>query len=123
MKDRVAHTREQRQNDDLPVGRGKSHGADRRGHQHGAGDEERAGAVAVNEKPHRRLQQRRSGRHDCHDQAELGKGDVEGLLPGDEHRRQAELIEVRQEVAGAEQQIDPGVATEGEQVGHCRMLL
>ena len=79
--------------------------------------------MAVDEKSHRRLQQRGSRRHDRHDQAELGEGDVESLLPGNEQRRQAKLIEMRQEMAGAEHQIDPSVAMKGEPRKHLGMVL
>ena len=122
MEDRVADTRQQRQHNDLPVGAGKAHRRHRQGHQQGAADQERPGAIPVDEKPHRGLHNRRGRRHHRHDQTELGKGDIESLLPGDEQRRQAELVEMRQEVARAEQQIDPGVAAKGEQLWHRRML-
>src|SRR5215470_9673362 len=51
MEDRIADTREQGQNDDLPIGGGKSHCRHRQGHQQGAADEEQAGAIAVDEDP------------------------------------------------------------------------
>ena len=52
-----------------------------------------------------------------------GERYIERLLPGDKQRREAQLIEMRQKVPGAEQHIDPGIAPEGEPVCHPAMLL
>jgi hypothetical protein len=53
----------------------------------------------------------------------IGERHIERLLPGDEQRRQTELIEMRQKVPGAEQRVDPSIATEGEPKRHPPMLL
>ena len=92
-------------------------------HRQGAADQKRPRPVAVDEEPHRRLQHGGRGRHHRHRQAELGKRHVKGLLPGDKHRRQAELIIMRQEMAGAEQRVDPCVAAKCWKFEHSPMLL
>ena len=103
MEHGVADTRDQREREDLPERSREGHQRDRERHDERTADEKRARAAAVDQEPDRRLQHRRGPGHQHHAQTELGETDVELALPHQEQRRQAELIEVRQEVSGADQ--------------------
>jgi hypothetical protein len=123
VNDRIADPRQQRQPDHLPICGCQPHRRDRQGHQQGPADKKPPRAVAVDEKPHRRLHHRRRARHDRHRQPQFGERDIESPLPGDEQRRQTELVEMRQKVPGAEQRVDPSIATESQPIRHPPMLL
>ena len=118
MDDRIAQPRQHRQQRDLPVFGREPHPRDRQRHQRGADDQEAARAVAVDQKADRRLDHGRRPGHQRHRQPELGVGHAKGLLPHDEHRRQAQLVVMRQEMAAADQGIDPAVAAQGRQSQH-----
>ncbi len=118
VDDRVPEPRQHRQERDLPVGGREPHAGDRQGHQACAEDQKAARAVAVDEKPDRRLHDSGGTRHQGHREAELGIGHTKGLLPHDEHRRQAQLVIMRQEMAAADQRVDPRVAAKFWQTQH-----
>ena len=110
MNHRVADARQRRQHQDLPEGCGQSHRGDRQRHQQRATDQEPPRAVAVDEEADWGLQDGRGAGHQCDRQPELGEAHVECVLPDHEHRRQAKYIEVREEMAVANENIDTGVA-------------
>jgi hypothetical protein len=112
VDDRVADAGQGGECEDLPELGGEPHGGEGQRHQQGAADEERSRAVAVDQEADRGLQERGGSRHQHDGQAKFGEADVEGALPGEEHRRQAEDVEVRQEVSVADQDIDAGGAAE-----------
>ena len=101
----VADARNQRQGKDLPERSREGHQRNRERHHQRAADQKRARAVAVDQESDGRLQHGRGSRHQHDAQTELGKADVELTLPHQEQWRQAELVEMRQEMSGADQQI------------------
>jgi hypothetical protein len=81
----------------------KAHQRDRKRHDQRTTDEKRARAVAIDQESDRGLQHGRGPGHQDDGQTQLGKADIELTLPHQEQRRQAELIEMRQEMPGADQ--------------------
>src|SRR5271157_6009934 len=63
-------------------------------------------------KAHRSLQNGGSAGHQHDRHTEFGEADLEAVLPGREHRRQAQDAEMRQEVPVADQDIDTGGAAQ-----------
>ena len=101
----VADTRNQRQSEDLPERSREGHQCDRKRHHQRTADQKRSRAVAVDQESDRGLQHCRGPGHQHDGQTKLREADVELALPHQEQRRQAELIEMRQKMPGADQQI------------------
>ena len=116
MEHRIAHARKRRQQQDLPEAGGKSHRSDAQRHHQRATDQEPTRAIAIHQKTHRRLQQRGRPGHQRDREAEFGEAHLECRLPGQEQRRQAQCVKVREEVAVAEQQIDTCGAAQGHRM-------
>ena len=119
----VADARDQRQGEDLPERGGEGHQRNRERHHQRAADQKRARAVAVDQESDGRLQHGRGSRHQHDAQTELGKADVELTLPHQKQWRQAELVEMRQEMSGADQQIYACVSSDHQPSLHGAAVL
>jgi hypothetical protein len=111
VDDRVAEAGEDRERQDHPVVRREGHRGHRQAHQQHAAHQVRPRPVPVHQEADRRLQRRRHRAHQREGEAEFRVGDAEFRPPGQEQRRQAEHVEVAQEVAGADQREDARVAS------------
>ena len=109
VEDAVAEPGDGKEDEDLPIGGGKPHQADAHRHDHQAGGQHYSRADPVDQEAHRHLGDGGKGEGHGQDGAKGGVTDPELGLEDEEQRRQAEEVEMGQEMAGADDAQDLAV--------------
>ena len=113
----VADAGDRNQDGHRPVGLDEADGAHRQAGEGQTGDQQQPGADPVDQEAGHDLESAGSRGEKRQEKPQGGVADVEFLLNQRKQRRQGQLVEVAEPMAGADQRLDEGVGAAGGGVG------